>query len=100
MYVVSGPSRPISFSCETMEKRPAYGPMPTWTLIGAPTSRASSQSCLTTSAVQKPGPRVPIASVISPSSLEKYWSRTRRMSSGDSSVLSYHQSASEVFGLP
>ena len=74
--------------------------MPTWTLIGAPTSRASSQSCRTTSGVQKPGPRVPIASVISPSSLEKYWSRTRRMSSGALSVLVYHQSASDVFGLP
>jgi tetratricopeptide (TPR) repeat protein len=34
--------------------------MPTWTLIGAPTSRASSQSCRTTSGVQKPGPRVPM----------------------------------------
>ena len=61
----------MSFSCETIEKRPAHGPIPTWTLIGAPTSRASSQSCLTTSGLQKPGPRVPIASVISPASLEK-----------------------------
>ena len=56
MYVVSGPSRPSSFSCETIEKRPAHGPMPTWTLIGAPTSRASSQSWRTTSGLQKPGP--------------------------------------------
>jgi hypothetical protein len=52
-----------------------------------------------TSGVQKPGPRVPMASV-RPSSLEKYWSRTRRMSYGAFSVLVYHQSAREVFGLP
>ena len=83
-----------------MEKRPACGPMPAWTLMGAPTSRASSQSCFTTSGVQKPGPRVPIARVISPSSEEKYWSRTRRMSSGASSSLVYHHAASEVFGFP
>ena len=100
MYVVSGPSSPSSSSCDTIAKRPAYGPMPTWTLIGAPTSRASCQSCLTTSGVQKPGPRVPIASVSRPSSFEKYCDRTRRMSPGDSSVLSYHQSASDVFGFP
>ena len=100
MYVVSGPSNPRPFSCCTIEKRPANGPIPTWTLIGAPTSRASSQSCRTTSSVQKPGPRVPIASVSSPLSLEKYCARTRRMSSGAVSVLVYHQSASDVFGLP
>ena len=68
--------------------------------MGAPTSRASSQSWRTTSGVQNPGPRVPIASVSRSASLEKYWSRTRRMSSGASSVDVYHQSASEVFGLP
>jgi len=82
------------------ENRPAIGPMATCTLIGAPTSRASSQSCLTTSGLQKPGPRVPIARVISWSSLEKYCSRIRRMSTGAVSSLSYHQSASDVFGLP
>src|SRR5215212_3681260 len=97
---MSGPSKPRSSSCSTILKRPATLPIPTCTLMGTPMSLASSQSCLTTSGVQNPGPRVPMARVMSPSSDEKYLSLTRRMSSGDSRTLLNHQSASEVLGKP
>ena len=66
--------------------------MPTWTLMRMSRSRASSQSCLATSKLELPGARAASASVISPSSEEKYVSRIRRMSSGCSSSLKAHHS--------
>ena len=66
--------------------------MPTWTLIRIPSSRASAQSRFATSKLELPGWRAAIASVIRPSSDEKYVSRIRRMSAGWSSSLIIHHS--------
>ena len=57
-----------------------------------PSSRASAQSCFATSGVTLPGWRAAIASVMRPSSEEKYVSRIRRMSSGWFSSLYDHHS--------
>ena len=65
---MSGPSRPSRSSCSTMPNRPAIRPMPTCTVIGMPSSRASPHSACTTWSWVNPGPRVASAIVISPSS--------------------------------
>ena len=66
--------------------------MPTCTLIRIPSSRASAQSCFATSKFTLPGWRAAMASVMRPSSDEKYVSRMRRMSAGCSSSLNDHHS--------
>ena len=84
-----------------MPNRPAIRPMPTCTVSGMPSSRASSHSACTTWSWVNPGPRVASPIVISPSSPGTCVERTRRTSSpGISSALKNQYFSSEVFALP
>ncbi len=84
-----------------MPYRPASRPMLTCTVIGMPSSRASSHSAVTTWSWVKPGPRVASPMVISPSSPGTYVERTRRTSSpGITSELKNQYFSSDVLALP